>query len=637
MEGKHYIFLFYRLGILLLTYTLCRGIFFLFNLDYFSEASISQILYAFILGSRFDLTAIFSINALFIIASLLPFNFQYSKGYARFLKILFISLNLPLLYINLIDVEYFKYTGKRTTFDVVYFYNDIQDQAGQLFLSYWYISLLVLAVAIALWKLYPESSSFRRFRVSRPLGVVLLLLMMGINFLFIRGSLGKRPVTPKNAFEISPSKLGHLVLNTPFSFLYTIQAEGVEPKNYFEDATEVFQLLQSKPDISGEPRKENVVLIILESFSREYMGYGRNYKGYTPFLDSLAGESLFFPYHFANGRRSIEALPSILAGVPHLSDVPYINSIYQNNFLYGLGNAVKQAGYNTSFFHGGRNGTFGFDSFSGIAGFDKYYGQNEYPTLERDFDGKWGVFDEPYLQFFCKELETFQQPFLSSVFTLSSHPPYPIPEKHKGKFPKGELEIHETIGYADYALKKFFEEAAKQAWYKNTLFIITADHTHFSSIPEYSNEIGNYHIPLILFHPGREIKADTNQVTQQCDIFPSIVDYLNVQPKHYNLFGRSIFDAHTGGFSINQTNGTYRYIGQDYMLSFRENGESKLESNYLFPDSVRANIEPASIKKEYEQKLKAYIQYYNNGLRSNSLYFSKEGSTPNSGISFKKK
>lgn len=637
MEGKNYILLLYRLGLLLLVYTICRMIFYLFNMDYFAEATGGQLSYAFLLGLRFDLTAIFAINSLYIIASLLPFNFQKRAGYNLFLKILYLALNLPLLYLNIIDSEYFKYTGKRTTFDVLLFYSDIQDQAGQLFFSYWYISLLVLIAGLILWRFYPEKTSLTKVKINKLSGVFLLLLTLGINFLFIRGSFGKRPITPKNAFELSPSKLGHLVLNTPFSFLYTIQAKGVEGKRYFSDSEELLPLLNKKPDISGKASKENVVLIILESFSKEYMGYGHDYQGYTPFLDSLSGEGLFFPYHFANGRRSIEALPAILAGIPHLSDVPYINSIYQNNFLSGIGNNLKKAGYHTSFFHGGRNGTFGFDSFSGIAGFDHYYGQNEYPNLERDFDGKWGVFDEPYLQYFANKLSNFPQPFLSSVFTLSSHPPYPIPEKYKGKFPKGELEIHESIGYSDYSLKQFFKQASKQPWYKNTLFIITADHTHFTSKQKYANEIGNYYTPLLFFHPGKEIEADTNQITQQCDLMPTILDYLNVSPAYYNLFGRSLFDPHEGGFAVNQTNNTYRYIGKDYMLSFREDGESTLFQNYLFPDSSRIGKDQNKIKVEYERKLKAFIQYYNNGLRSNKLFLDYETVPANGGKSFIKR
>jgi uncharacterized sulfatase len=170
----------------------------------------------------------------------------------------------------------------------------------------------------------------------------------------------------------------------------------------------------------------------------------------------------------------------------------------------------------------------GFDVFTKNAGFERYYGLNEYPYPE-DFDGNWGVFDEPFLQFFCNELNSYPQPFLSSVFTISSHQPYKIPKKYKGRFPKGKLDIHESIGYTDHSLREFFNKAKKQDWYENTLFIITGDHTQMNYEKAYKNVIGDFNVPLLIFHPKNKFHTmDTIKISQHTDIMPTVLDYLDI-------------------------------------------------------------------------------------------------------------
>lgn len=111
----------------------------------------------------------------------------------------------------------------------------------------------------------------------------------------------------------------------------------------------------------------------------------------------------------------------------------------------------------------------GFDNFSKAAGIDNYIGQNEYVGNKADFDGSWGIYDEPYLQYIANYLDTVKSPFFAGIFTLSSHHPYKIPNEYSGKFPKGNIPILESIGYADYALQQFFDRISKSDWYKNTL------------------------------------------------------------------------------------------------------------------------------------------------------------------------
>lgn len=627
MTRGQYILLIKRLAIVLVLYSFIRLYFFLSNYPYFSDASASSLIKSFILGLRFDLISVTVINLPFILLSLVPIRQLSTEGYQRFLKIWFLLTNIPFIFLNLSDSEYFKFTGKRSTFDLLRMADDIINQALQLMINYWPVPALTIAAAILIYTCYPSLSSVKKDKknaVYTP--YIVLALAIPLCILIIRGTTDKRPITLKQAFTITPVKLGHLVLNTPFSFLYTIQSKSIETKNYFHsdeacllriEQERVKPLHSDSSSVYTGLRKDNIVIIILESFGREYIGYGNPFNGYTPFLDSLAENGLFFPQCYANGRRSIEALPAILAGIPSLMDEPYVNSMYQSNDISGLGSILKKQGYHTSFFHGGINGTMGFDAFSAQTGFDHYYGMNEYPYVKKDYDGKWGIYDEPFLQFYANKLNSTPQPFCSAVFTLSSHPPYSIPQQHINRFPKGTLAIHETIGYTDYALKRFFEEASDMDWYANTLFIITADHTQEHFEDSYKNETGDYLIPLIFFKPQTSLQADTSRVVQHTDISPSIVDYLGIKDEAMTPFGYSVFTTNDKGFAINQTNGVYRLIRQEYVVQYSDNTLNSIQPN-PFSTTQDSELLPSQLHMDTEL-LKSHIQYFNNGLINNRL------------------
>ncbi len=618
MHTQRYFELLKRITLILILYTFCRVLFFVFNQQSFESAALPTLLVAFLYGIRFDLSIVFSSNLPFIVLSIIPLSFTASISWNKFLKILFFVVNIPLLLMNMADVEYYKFTSKRTGYDVMGILGDIGNQSFQLLAHYWYIPLIIAIFVFLLFKLYGDVEIIEGKRISRIYAVILFPLVLLFSIVMIRGGFQYKPLKPDHAFVFSPNVLGNLVLNTPYNFFTTLSFPRVENVAYYKTNEEVKSIIQ-QPQVRSDfsNKKLNVVVIILESFSREYMSMGEEASGFTPFLDSLAGVATFFDHHFANGKRSVEAVPSIFASIPALMDEPYITGVYQSNELHGLAEHLTKEGYQTAFFHGGRNGTMGFDKFSINAGFQKYYGLDEYPTKDKDFDGNWGIYDEPYLNYFCTTISDFKQPFMASVFTLSSHQPYSVPAKYKGLFPKGTLEIHESIGYADYALKKFFEVARTKDWYNNTLFVITADHTQQLSSSKYTTPIGEYRIPLLLFHPSKKVNADTSAVTQHLDIMPTVLDYLGVANTLSMLFGRSVVSS-TEGSALFYTNKTYVYVKKEYYIEF----DTKTVKLYRSEDWKREVeiVDNPQLKAQYERELKAYIQYYNNGLNANSWY-----------------
>ncbi|WP_162052569.1 LTA synthase family protein [Pontibacter pamirensis] len=609
-----------RLSLILGLYMLLRVVFFCFHYSTFAEADATGTLLAFLHGLRFDVAAIIITNSLFIVLSLLPAGNTMHPQYQRLLKWVFVLSNAPFIALALVDVEFFSFIGRRSSNELFTITNDITNQLGQLLSNYWYLGLAFLLLVLCLVKLYPEKPAAPAVTAHAWKRSLRLLLVAAFAVLGIRGGWQLKPLRPSHAFVLEPTSLGHLTLNTPFTFIKSVGKAQLEEKRYYNTEEELLAALPFNPDQYKQPdvkqKRENIVIVILEGFAAEYTGALNNGQGYTPFLDSLATQGVLFQNAFANGRKSIEALPSILASIPSLMQEPFITSPYQANEIYGLGHVLQQEGYRTAMFHGAANGTMGFNDFARTAGIQEYYGLDEYPTALRasDFDGQWGIFDEPYLHYVSKELTTFQEPFMATLFTLSSHQPYTIPDKYKGRFPKGELDIHESIGYADFALRAFFAAASREPWYENTLFILTADHTQESISPAYQNELGHYRVPLLLFHPDKNLDSvNEKQVVQHTDIMPTVTDYLNISVDKALPFGRSVFDDNSSGRALLYSGNAWFMVQQDEVTELTQDDQVRF---YTLADMAPAPPAPTA-----EQQLKAYVQYFTNGIIANKLYF----------------
>ncbi len=623
-----------RLALLLIIFMLSRIIFLISNLRYFSGLSFIDIFNIFVGGLRFDLSAILMLNAAFVILMLIPLKFAYHYIYQRVLLILFFIVNLMALLVNFVDIVYFRFTFKRTTSDIFKYIGvggDFDKLIPQFFRDFWFIPFLWLVFIFLFIYINIKIKSEDSFIKSNGLifkRLLIYIIFVGLTVLGIRGGIQLRPIDIINAGEYASSKNTSLVLNSPFTIIKTMGLASLENINYYTDEkllNEIYTPIHKSDTADIVLGKKNVVIIILESFSKEHIGALNNikaYSGFTPFLDSLIAES-YVTEAYANGKRSIEGIPAILAGIPTLMNEAYITSMYAGNKINSLASLLKSEGYYTSFYHGGTNGTMGFESFTKIAGFDAYNGRTQYNN-EADYDGKWGIFDEPYLQYYSKQLSESKQPFFSGIFTLSSHHPYSVPEKYKGKFKKGKLEIQQSIMYADYSLKKFFETASKESWFNNTIFVITADHTSESFYSYYQNDVGMYAIPIIYYVPGNDnIRNYKVKLTQQIDIMPSVLGLLGYKSDYF-CFGRNIFNSKVNSFNVSYLNNEYQLIKDDFMLKF-DGKNSKSLYNIKTDSLLKNNLINSDLinKSKSERFLKAVIQQYNRSLINNKMIIDK--------------
>ncbi|HTN69379.1 MAG TPA: sulfatase-like hydrolase/transferase [Dysgonamonadaceae bacterium] len=636
--GNIYVVLVLRILLVFAFYTITRFLFYLLNKSLFSDIDNAYLLELMYHGLRFDASAIAYTNSLVVLLHILPFRFRYNKGSQKAISIIFYVVNAIAITLNMVDVVYYRFTMRRTTTGIFQEFEN-ENTAGfiRFIWEYWYVTLMVMAlVTVMVWvyrKIKVQSPYVKlRNYLYYPIGLILMAVIGYYTVGAMRGgyAAGTRPITLNNAAEyIRKPEHRSIVLNTPFALIRTIDKKQLSRKEYFDNDDELNAIFnvehQFSPDSTSLFNKfegRNVILIIWESFHREWVGaLNRDiegYSGYTPFIDSLSTDGYLFARGYANGRKSIDALPSIISGIPS-SETPFVLSHYSNNKLNSLASLLKRKGYYSAFFHGAPNGSMGFSAFTQQTGFHNYFGMTEYGN-KKDFDGHWGIWDKPFLQYMAKEINTFREPFLASVFTLSSHHPYNVPSEYEGVFPKGDIPIHQSVGYSDNAMRKFFETASQQDWYNNTLFVITADHAVDGWLPQYKTAEGAFTIPFLFYAPGSDlIGYNDSTVVQQTDIMPTLLSLLGVEDK-FIAFGNNMFDPNSPHFAYNYYNGAYQLIEGEWMLQYMNDctiGFYNVVEDRLMNNNV-IDKHPA-LQTKMEQRIKALIQQYNNRLIDNKL------------------
>ena len=481
---------------------------------------------------------------------LFPLHLKETRAWHRACRWTFVVVNTLCLAVNLGDSVYFRFATRRTTTTIFQEFEN-EGNLGDIFLteavSHWYFFLLAAVVAWGLWRLYREPVGEQK-----PCKLVTYYLVMTLSLLAfapfcvagMRGGWTRdiRPITISNANNYCdrPTEAG-IVLNTPFSLIRTIGKNNFEVTAYFDSKAElesVFNPIHLPDTTSRTPRTKNVVVIIIESFGREYIGtYNRHvpgYKGYTPFTDSLlANGALTYRYSYCNGRKSIDGMPSILSSIPMFVE-PFFLSPYSINHVSGLADCLNQKGYETAFFHGAERGSMGFMAFARATKFKEYYGREDFVADHRtrgdkDYDGWWGISDEPFMQYMCMKQTEMNQPFMTALFTLSSHHPFRVPEPYKDVFKEEnpDMPIYKVIRYTDMALQHFFASARQQPWFQNTIFVITSDHTNMTAIDEYKTDLGGFCSPVIFYDPSGEMGSGmVDAIAQQTDIMPTILEHV---------------------------------------------------------------------------------------------------------------
>ena len=616
--------------------SISRLVWFVANVFWLPPIGIDEYIYAHLVGIYFDIPVV--IGLFLPVWIWVIWGHSWRDRFPAINRILFVISSMTVLIFNGIDTGYSQVTAKRSGYELFDILGDDANRFAPYIIDNWYIILGLAAMGYFIYRWVPIRGQYPdiNFRM-RPLrGLIATLTFAAICLLGFRGGFQLRPLRAIDASNFVQPEIAPLVTSTPLQIISTWKRNGLpnfefdiqfpansaitsEPKTsasqhwLFDNSTALSPFPMSRT-LGGGWVQPNIVVIVVESLARDYTGFG-NGTQFTPYLDRLAADpnTLYFPYCYANGTKSIEMVPSIFCGMPSLMSEFYVTSAYASN---KVNNAYKLAkGYKTAFFHGSNNGTMGFQSFLKQTGLQQYHGIDQYPSdlYQRDFDGNWGIFDEPYLQHFIRCMDTMndgKQPVFASVFTLSSHHPYTIPKPYLNKLPGTPETVQHTIAYADIALQKFFQTAATKPWFNNTVFVITGDHTSHSDKEYFYSQSGHYEVPFLIYAPGIDIKhinekpnqseelrnqqlriqqpqtftnpprnewADiintaTQKTLSQCDIIPTLWNLLGANNPRLG-FGRSAFDLDYKGYSTHIDKDLYYIIQYPFVLALDQQGK----------------------------------------------------------------
>lgn len=624
LRFTEYKILIYRIFLAYLFYTIARFLFFAYNYKLIKIDSIGAFFKYTYHGIAFDTTTILYVNSLFIVLSLLPIVINTKKVFQKFLFYLYFITNLLAYATNFVDFIYYKYSFNRSTrasLDTVEHEKHISNLLFGFLVNYWHVFLLFFVSAFVWIYLYKRVKIFESLpKISIGYFVGSLLLLMVTTVLCIGGIRGdfKKSTRPINLLDasryVTNASQADFVLNTPFAIIRTWNTNSFKRLNLVSQAQIDSLIVPIKHYKNNKKSKPNIVVFILESYGKEYIGAFNkemnipNYVSYSPFIDSLAQKSLIFTNGYANGWKSIHGMSSVISGIPSFKDA-FTSSAYSKQNIESLVSTLKTEGYDTSFFHGAPNGSMGFLGFGNILGFDHYYGKTEYNNDE-DFDGFWGIWDEPFFQYFNRELSNKKQPFFATLFSISSHEPYIVPEKYTNKFPKGNVNMHQCVGYTDYALKKFFLAAQKQKWFQNTIFVITADHDNTIYYDEYYKDQNLHTVPILFYTPSGKYVGSNNDFAQQIDIYPTLLDMIGYD-KPFRSWGRSLVgDDKMPPFVIRHSSDNYQMMSGNYIcvfdgekaIGFYKISDKALKNNLINQRNAEMNL--------LELRCKAFLQDY---------------------------
>ena len=519
-----------------------------------ASGNVMLLLTALIRGVWFDNVAACYIMVLPLTVCLVGYMSGYlGKWIMQPVRLWFQILWSVVIFISIADIPYFQYFFKLINSSIWNWAEYGSTTLGMLFGEAAYYPPMIMAIIIIilfciLVKRMTKKAITPHFTLSvreRVAGGIIGLMLIGLCIFGIRGRAGYNPIKVSAAYFCEDAFLNQLGVNPTFNLL-TSSLDDLRPENKELKLMDTDEALDKAGKFYGwdnavsadslmQPNSKNVVLILMESMSASLMSEFGSQKNLTPFLDSLAQHSLLFTNCYSAGIHTNHGLFSTLYSYPALMERNMMKGTNIPHY-YGLPNVLKDNGYRTMFFMTHESQYDNMNAFFRTNGFDEIYSQEDYPADK--IANNFGVQDDFLFHYAIEKLNS-RQPFFASLLTISNHPPYVIPEWFKAKSKTDEERI---VEYADNSLREFFNEAKRQPWYDNTIFVLLADHGKLVGMAENEMPQSYNHIPLLIFHKG--IKAEKNDCwATQMDVQPTILSMLGIK-SHEKNYGISLKNLH---------------------------------------------------------------------------------------------
>ncbi len=551
------IFVAHILLAILVIFALMRVVLLFANVEYFSSLSIAETLFAFIHGMRFDLSIMVAILAIPLLLLFLPWRFFSSRVWYQITAwFCFIVLLLAVLALAM-DIVFFQHSQRHIGAELVQMQSDTAYIVSML-KTYWLAVLGFLVFILLLAKIWQrwlikslispqknKSHTIWHHFIAFPLVLFLMVLI-------IRGGLvtGK-PLMVINAFITDSNELANLTLNGVYTGIrVSMSSENAShyQHHHFSDQA-IEDLIGIKKNYPFEQHYQskanppNIIVLQIESLNYQFIdALGHHHYGVTPYLDSLVSQSKVYDQFYSAGQRSIIGLQAIWTGIPALLGFPTVDKGLSTYKITQIAKLARQVGYKTLFAQTSLRSSFRIDALAKSVGFEYFWGMEDIGALKLDYPQ--GIkphfgYDYETLLFLQQKLKTHfsdapKQPILMSFFSGTTHSPYIRLPKRFEKYPyqiDGRGGMLNAIAYTDWSIQQFIEGLRNEAWFNNTIFIITADHPAASYVSKQANYQELFHIPLIIYSANPNlIRAQRNQeVRSQLDLMPTIADLIGIE------------------------------------------------------------------------------------------------------------
>ena len=601
----------------------------------FAELTFGDIVYAMLKGAWFmdsSITMVF-LGIPFLL-TYLPIPWFRRQWYLTLVSWYTFIVLFVFTLIAIGDLQYFGLVQRHTGHELAAaMQTSTQAMIDMLVSAYgWQMLILVVLMLVSafVWKRYmmphPETSHLKLGWKRIPFVVVMFLLIL----LTMRGGIESKPIQSVFAYNEGSMAQGHLTLNGVFATLHSLKQSHMRVPHFMpEEVAEhmvrqiyaspfetypdpSYPLMRERSNMNPKPEKLNVVVLLLESWDPDFIDItrelaGKKAYGVTPNYNKLAKKGRLYTNFYANGQRSIDGIAAVIAGVPRVPGAGGFGEGIEVNGIGWMGNVAKKQGYQTSFLSGSYRHSFYMDKIAPLAGFDTYYGSEDLTSLHPNPPkSHWGGWDYDLFMAGHQLYQQTEQPFLSVMFSVSTHTPWALPEQRFKKY-KGGSDIDKfrnTMFYTDWALGEFFKAVAQSSYADNTIFILVADHA--SGNMPHPDMRGQYRVPLLMIAPNIHPGID-DTLSSQVDLIPTIIDLAGWGKARYASLGTSIVEDRDERSVI---------FGRDAMTGHIEaNGALVVRS---LERLVYSEGKPEQVKQA-EHKLKAQVQVLLNAWQHNKL------------------
>jgi len=568
----------------------------------------------FLIGFIYDLLAVFYfLVPLIIYLLLVPTKIYNSKLHKIILSFIIVITLFIMIFTGVSEYFFWEEFGKRFNFiavDYLVYTHEVLHNIEESYpLTYILSSIFLLSLLIVFYfKKYffiKDNTTFlQRFKIA---GVLLLIPV--INFNIFDGQ--KLSNISNNIYNNELAKNGMYSLFSAFrhnEMKYSEFYKTINNQKVFENLRKLENFDDKTPKIVINKKlknKKNVIFIMVESLSAKYMGVYGNDKNITPYLDKLTTQSLFFNNLFATGTRTVRGMEAVTLSIPPTAGRSIIKRPINDN-LDSIGEVFKENGYKNFFIYAGYGYFDNMNNFFSKNGFnilDRLDFQND----EITFENAWGVCDEDLLNKTIQkanQLSQENQLFFFFVMTTSNHRPFTYPDN------KIDIPSHSgrngAVKYTDFAIHEFLENAKKQPWFKDTIFVIIADHNG-ASAGKSSLPLHRYKIPLIIYSPTNVKPKVITKLSSQIDTMPTLFSLLGISYQK-KFYGNNILDEN---FTERAFIGNYEklgYVKNGYLYFLTPDKQiHKMKINKLSLNNVQY-IEDKNISEQEKEEIITYYQ-----------------------------